>query len=110
MPVKIQMIHGINVTYGPGNPAGRWFDSIGGTINFVPLQPSVKPSAEMGTSFGSNGTLGYNFDLKTGMYDGWSAVLAGGYTKNNTFRTGAPFMVTWFPAFGLNELYVAIWF
>lgn len=85
----LQMIHGINVTYGPGNPAGRWFDSIGGTINFVPLQPSVKPSAEMGTSFGSNGTLGYNFDLKTGMYDGWSAVLAGGYTKNNTFRTGS---------------------
>ena len=85
----LQMIHGINVTYGPGNPAGRWFDSIGGTINFIPLQPSVKPSAEIGTSFGSNGTLGYNFDLKTGMYDGWSAVLAGGYTKNNTFRTGS---------------------
>ncbi|MHB1494635.1 MAG: TonB-dependent receptor plug domain-containing protein, partial [Acidithiobacillus sp.] len=85
----LQMIHGINVTYGPGNPAGRWFDSIGGTINFVPLQPSVKPSAEIGTTFGSNGTLGYNFDLKTGMYDGWSAVLAGGYTKNNTFRTGS---------------------
>jgi len=85
----LQMIHGINVTYGPGNPAGRWFDSIGGTINFVPLQPSVKPSAEIGTTFGSNGTLGYNFDLKTGMYDGWSAILAGGYTKNNTFRTGS---------------------
>lgn len=75
----LQMVYGINVTYGPGNPAGRWFDSIGGTINFVPLQPSTKPSAEIGTTFGSNGTLGYNFDLKTGMYDGWSAVLAGGY-------------------------------
>ena len=85
----LQMIHGINVTYGPGNPAGRWFDSIGGTVDFIPLQPSVKPSAEIGTTFGSNGTLGYNFDLKTGMYDGWSAVLAGGYTKNNTFRTGS---------------------
>ena len=85
----LQMIHGINVTYGPGNPAGRWFDSIGGTINFVPLQPSTKPSAAVGMTFGSNGTLGYNFDVKTGMYDGWSAVLAGGYTKNNTFRTGS---------------------
>jgi len=84
----LQMIHGINVTYGPGNPAGRWFDSIGGTVNFVPLQPSVHPSAEVGTTFGSNGTLGYNFDLKTGLIDGWSTVLAGGYSKNNTFRTG----------------------
>lgn len=84
----LQMIHGVNVTYGPGNPADRWFDSVGGTINFVPLQPSLKPGAEIGTTFGSNGTLGYNFDLKTGMYDGWSAVLAGGYIKNNTFRTG----------------------
>ncbi|MHB1705824.1 MAG: TonB-dependent receptor [Acidithiobacillus sp.] len=85
----LQMIHGVNVTYGPGNPASRWFDSIGGTINFVPLQPSTTPSAEVGTTVGSNGTLGYNFDIKTGMYDGWSAVLAGGYIKNNTFRTGS---------------------
>ncbi len=85
----MQIIQGVNVTYGPGNPAGRWFDSIGGTVNFVPLQPSSKPGAQIGTSFGSNGTLGYHFDIRTGSYDGWSGVLAGGYTRNNTFRTGS---------------------
>ena len=85
----LQMISGINVIYGPGNPASRWFDSVGGTINFVPVQPSLKPSAEAGTFFGSNGTYGLHFNAKTGVYDGWSAVLAGGYTQNNTFRTGS---------------------
>jgi len=85
----LQMISGINVIYGPGNPASRWFDSLGGTINFVPVQPSLTPSAEAGTFFGSNGTYGVHFDAKTGAYDGWSAVLAGGYTQNNTFRTGS---------------------
>ncbi len=85
----LQMISGINVIYGPGNPASRWFDSLGGTINFVPVQPSLKPSAEAGTFFGSNGTYGLHFNVKTGAYDGWSAVLAGGYTQNNTFRTGS---------------------
>ncbi|MBU2764866.1 TonB-dependent receptor [Acidithiobacillus ferrivorans] len=85
----LQMISGINVIYGPGNPASRWFDSLGGTINFVPVQPSLKPSAEAGTFFGSNGTYGLHFNVKTGAYNGWSAVLAGGYTQNNTFRTGS---------------------
>ncbi|MDA8154254.1 MAG: TonB-dependent receptor [Acidithiobacillus sp.] len=85
----LQMISGINVIYGPGNPASRWFDSLGGTINFVPVQPSLKPSAEVGTFFGSNGTYGLHFNVKTGAMDGWSAVLAGGYTQNNTFRTGS---------------------
>ena len=85
----LQMISGINVIYGPGNPASRWFDSLGGTINFVPVQPALKPSAGVGTYFGSNGTYGLHFNVKTGAYDGWSAVLAGGYTQNNTFRTGS---------------------
>ncbi|MEY2333080.1 TonB-dependent receptor [Acidithiobacillus ferrianus] len=84
----LQMISGINVIYGPGNPSSRWFDSLGGTINFVPVQPSAKPGANVGMEFGSNGTLGTHFDLRTGAHDGWSGVLAGGYTQNNTFRTG----------------------
>ena len=83
-----QMLHGVNLIYGPGNPDTRWFDSIGGTINFIPLQPTAKPGGSIGGVFGSNATLGTHFDLETGLYHGWSAVLAGGYTSNDTFRTG----------------------
>ena len=83
-----QLLHGVNLTYGPGNPATRWFDSIGGTIDFIPLQPTAKPGGGIGGLAGSNATLGAHFDVETGLYHGWSAVLAGGYTRNDTFRTG----------------------
>ncbi len=83
-----QMLHGVNLIYGPGNPDTRWFDSIGGTIDFIPVQPTAKPGGSIGGVFGSNATLGTHFDLETGLYHGWSAVLAGGYTRNDTFRTG----------------------
>ncbi|WP_197513225.1 TonB-dependent receptor [Acidihalobacter aeolianus] len=85
----LSMIDGINFIYGPGNPASRWFDSLGGTINFVPLQPSKHAKADLGTFWGSYGTHGVNLSLDSGEHDGWSAVLAGGYTKNNTFRSGS---------------------
>lgn len=83
-----QMLHGVNLIYGPGNPDTRWFDSIGGTINFIPLQPTAKPGGGIGGIFGSNATYGGHYDLETGLYHGWSAVFAGGYTRNDTFRTG----------------------
>ena len=35
-----QLFSGINIIYGPGNPDSRWFDSVGGTINYVPVQPT----------------------------------------------------------------------
>ena len=46
------IIKGVNVTYGPGNPQNRWFNNIGGGVNFVPLQPTVKPGAKVGISYG----------------------------------------------------------
>ncbi|MBW4092844.1 MAG: TonB-dependent receptor [Proteobacteria bacterium] len=84
-----QMLAGVNLIYGPGNPATRWFDSIGGTIDFIPVQPSTKFGGTIGTTFGSDGTLGTHFTLRTGLYHGWSGVLAGGYSRNDTFRTGS---------------------
>ena len=41
---QMSMIKGIAVTYGPGYPINRWFNNIGGSINFIPLQPTAKAS------------------------------------------------------------------
>lgn len=82
---QMSFIHGISVTYGPGYAVNRWYDNIGGAINFVPLQPTKKASATIGTFAGSFGTYGEHFDIQTGdMGGGWSGVLAGGVTKANS--------------------------
>ena len=43
------LIHGVNLIYGLGNPNNRWYDSIGGTIDYVidyvPVQPTDKANA-----------------------------------------------------------------
>jgi len=84
------MISELHVTYGPGDPAGRWFDSLGGTVDYVPVQPSGEPGFTFsgGADYGSYDTRSAHLILRTGAWKGWSAVLSSGYTANNTFRTG----------------------
>ena len=84
----MQMIGAINVINGPGNPASRWFDSIGGTINYVPVAMSATPEYEVGGQVGSDVTAGGHFIANSGLHDGWSLLIAGGYASNHAFRTG----------------------
>ncbi|MBU2737268.1 TonB-dependent receptor [Acidithiobacillus concretivorus] len=79
------IIQGIHVTYGPGNPENRWYNNIGGGIDFVPIQPTNKPGASIGMSYGSNNFKNIHFDVRTGNFDGFSAVLAGGVSSGNSF-------------------------
>jgi iron complex outermembrane receptor protein len=88
---ELSLIQGINVTYGPGNPASRWYNSLGGTLNFVPIQPTVKPGADISMTFGSFDTKSINFNVRSGLIHGYSLVLAGGTTSSNSFRTGFGF-------------------
>ena len=80
------MLQGVNVIYGPGNPDTRWFDSIGGTINYIPIQPTAKPGGDVNLSAGSFNAYTEEFDLRTGLIGGWSTVIAGGNTFSNDFR------------------------
>jgi iron complex outermembrane receptor protein len=80
------MLQGVNIIYGPGNPDTRWFDSIGGTINSIPVQPTAKPGADVNLSAGSFNAYTEEFDLRTGLIDGWSTVIAAGNTFSNDFR------------------------
>ncbi|MBU2755459.1 TonB-dependent receptor [Acidithiobacillus sp. CV18-2] len=79
------LIQGIHVTYGPGNPENRWYNNIGGSIDFVPLQPTAKPGASVGIRYGSYDFKNIHFDLRTGNVDGFSAILAGGVSSGNSF-------------------------
>ena len=86
-----QLFSGINIIYGPGNPASRWFDSVGGTIDYVPVQPTKRPHYEIGGLYGSDATAGGHFILDSGLHDGWSAVLAGGYSSNHSYWRGTSY-------------------
>jgi iron complex outermembrane receptor protein len=88
---ELSLIKGIGLVYGPGSVANRWYDNIGGAINFVPLEPTAKPSAAIGIGYGSLGTKNLHFDVSSGVHDGWSAIIAGGETKSNSYRTGYGF-------------------
>ena len=85
------LMSNVNVTYGPGDPSGRWYDSVGGTVNYVPVQPATTPGFTFsgGVDYGSYNTRSTHLILRTGTLKGWSAVVSGGYTANDTFRTGA---------------------
>jgi iron complex outermembrane receptor protein len=83
-----QLFSGINIIYGPGNPATRWFDSVGGTINYVPVQPTKHPHYQIGVVYGSQQTENLHFIFNTGQHDGWSAVIGGGYAGDKTYWTG----------------------
>jgi len=84
-----QLLSGVNVIYGPGNPRDRWFDSIGGTINFIPIQPAAKAGASLSGSYGSFDTQVYTGIAQTGLHDGWSGVIAWAHAFNHTYRQGS---------------------
>ncbi|MDX5935836.1 TonB-dependent receptor [Acidithiobacillus thiooxidans] len=78
---------GMKVTQGPGNPAGRYYDSLGGTINMIPWAPSSRPSATISVGGGSFDSYNASAVLQTGCMDGWKTVIAGGYTKSGGFSS-----------------------
>lgn len=84
------MISNIKVDYGPGAPSDRWFDSLGGTVDYIPYQPKTTPGAAFtfGTDYGSYNTSITHFIANTGLFHGWSGLLAFGYAMNDTFRVG----------------------
>lgn len=83
------LLSGINTIYGPGNPRSRWFDSIGGTINFIPVQPTRHAYAKAALSYGSFNTRIVSAAGNTGNVHGWSAVAAAAYAHGDSFRVGA---------------------
>lgn len=85
---QMKMIQNANVTYGPGNPLDREANTVAGGIEFTPIQPTAKPGGDLNLTYGSFDQKNLEFDLRTGLYDGWSSVLAVGLGSGNSYRTG----------------------
>jgi len=80
------LIQNLNVTYGPGNPSDRWYTTLGGSVEFTPVQPTAKPAADVTATYGSYQQKDIVANASTGIIHGWSTVFAGGTGKGNDFR------------------------
>ena len=80
------LLQGINVVEGPGNPRERWYDSLGGTIDFIPLQPSRHAHTKVELSAGSFHTGIESIVHDTGEHDGWSSVFGLANANSHAIR------------------------
>lgn len=86
-----QMFQATQITYGPGTAIDRWYDNIGGNIEFTPIQPTAKAGGDIHLSYGSFDQKNLAFDVRSGNMNGWSTVIAGGAGKGDNFRSGYGF-------------------
>ncbi len=82
------LLQGINVVQGPGDARDRWYDSLGGTVNFIPLQPTSRPLTKLNVSLGSYSTRVFSLVHTTGDFHGWSSVFGVADAYSHSFRTG----------------------
>jgi iron complex outermembrane recepter protein len=80
------MFQDVNIIYGPGDPINRWYTDVGGSFNFVPMEPTPKAHMDGTVSFGSYNQKNLGLNLFTGDYHGWSTVVSGGLGKGDSFR------------------------
>ena len=83
---QTDMIQDTKVTYGPGDPADRWYTNVGGSIEFTPVQPSNQPHGDVTLTYGSYNQKNIEFNLASGVYHGWSTVLSAGGGLGDDFR------------------------
>ena len=60
----------VNIYRGINNPAVNTYNSLGGTINFIPRQPSDTAGGDVGVDGGSFHTFDYHLTLNTGNFHG----------------------------------------
>ncbi|MHB0991338.1 MAG: TonB-dependent receptor [Burkholderiales bacterium] len=81
------LMQGTNVVEGPGNPDDRWYNSLGGTINFIPVQPTKDENSTVSLSYGSFDTGVLSVVHNTGEHDGWSTVFGAAAARSQAIRT-----------------------
>ena len=60
----------VEIFRGVNNPAVNTYNSLGGTINFIPRQPTSTMGGDFGVDSGSFGTVDYHATLNTGDWRG----------------------------------------
>lgn len=76
IPLTLNDTAGIEIYNGVNNPAVNAYNSLGGTINFVPRQPSRHPGGALGVGYGSFGTVDWNAAANTGSLGGLRSLFA----------------------------------
>lgn len=87
MPQNLVM-QNLAVTYGPGEPMNRWYNSVGGSIEFTPIQPTVDRHLSAELTQGPYGQQNFAFVGNTGKFKDWSTVVGGGLGRGDDFRPG----------------------
>lgn len=85
MPQNLVM-QNLEVTYGPGQPMNRWYNSVGGSIEFTPIQPTVDRHLSVELTDGPYGQQNFAFVGNTGKFKDWSTVLGGGLGRGDDYR------------------------
>ena len=77
------LMSGENVIVGPGNPSERWYNSLGGTLDFIPVQPTAMAGGKVMLAGGSSKTVDTSAIYNTGLMHGWATVVgvAGGRSQ-----------------------------
>ena len=84
---QLNLIQGIRIIYGPGNPESRWYNDLGGQVQFIPLQPTKNMSGFVDLSYGSFNSRNLFVAFNTGDIKGWRTVIAAGWGADNNYVT-----------------------
>ena len=85
MPQNL-VIQDVQVTYGPGQAAGRFYTDEGGRVEFTPIQPTVDRHLSVAATQGAYGQQNFAFVGNTGSFKDWSTVVGGGLGRGDDFR------------------------
>lgn len=85
MPQNL-IIQDLAVTYGPGQPDGRWYTDVGGRVEYTPVQPTVDRHLSLEGSQGPYGQQNFALVANTGAFKGWDTVVGGGLGRGDDFR------------------------
>jgi len=82
------VMQNLQVTYGPGQPMERWYNSVGGSVEFTPIQPTVGHHLSVALTQGPYSQQNFAFVGNTGDFHGWSTVAGGGLGRGDSYRVG----------------------
>src|SRR5580692_5215920 len=85
MPQNLVM-QDVQVTYGPGQAADRWYTDVGGRVEYTPIQPTEETHLSAAVTDGPWGQQNFAFVGNTGNFKGWSTVLGGGVGRGDDYR------------------------
>lgn len=69
-------IQGVDIYRGINNPAVNSYNSLGGTVNFIPRQPAAQAGGDIGASYGSFRSYDYHATYNTGDWNGLKQIVS----------------------------------